>query len=70
MYDKNEQAILGGGTADDGVAYRLRIEREESGKSSATDIEQMRIFNEAELNADLTVPEPELTEVKTYYRKR
>lgn len=35
-----------------------------------TDINQMPIFNEAEALADLTDPEPELTEVKAHYRKR
>ena len=35
-----------------------------------SDIEQLSIFNEAEANADINAPEPELTEVKTHYRKR
>lgn len=35
-----------------------------------TDSDQLSIFNEAEANADFTIPEPEITEVKTHYRKR
>jgi len=38
--------------------------------SEQTNTAQLSIFNEAELTSDLTVPEPELTEVKTHYRKR
>lgn len=34
------------------------------------DGDQLSIFNEAEANANLTIPEPEITEVKAHYRKR
>lgn len=32
--------------------------------------DQLSIFNEAEAGADLSIPEPEITEVKAHYRKR
>ena len=38
--------------------------------SENTTDNQISLFNEAELNADLAVPEPELTQIKTHYRKR
>lgn len=38
--------------------------------SEQTNVLQMSLLNEAELTADLTAPEPELTEIKTHYRKR
>ena len=38
--------------------------------SEHTTDNQISLFNEAELNADLAVPEPELTQIKTHYRKR
>ena len=38
--------------------------------SEQTNVLQTSIFNEAESIADLTTPEPELTEIKTHYRKR
>ena len=38
--------------------------------SEQTNVEQMSLFNEAEAPADLTAPEPTLTEVKAHYRKR
>jgi transposase len=38
--------------------------------SEQTNVLQMSLFNEAESTADLTAPEPELTEIKTHYRKR
>ena len=38
--------------------------------SEQTDDKQLSIFNEVESNFDTTAPEPELSEVKTYYRKR
>jgi transposase len=41
------------------------------GKSSEqTHVEQINLFNEAEASADLAAPEPSLTKVKAYYRKR
>lgn len=38
--------------------------------SEHTTDNQISLFNEAELNVDLAVPEPELTQIKTHYRKR
>jgi transposase len=38
--------------------------------SEQTDSAQLPIFNEAELNADLTASEPDLTEVKAHHRKK
>lgn len=38
--------------------------------SEHTTDNQISLFNEAELNADLAVLEPELTQIKTHYRKR
>lgn len=41
-----------------------------STSSEQSFMDQISLFNEAEVMADLTVPEPFLTEVKAYYRKR
>jgi transposase len=49
---------------------RLVRHKQYGTSSEQTNTEQMTIFNEAESNADLIVPEPELTEVKTHYRKK
>ena len=38
--------------------------------SERTDALQLSLFNEAETDADPTLSEPELTEVKAHYRKR
>ena len=38
--------------------------------SEQTPLDQLSLFNEAEAAADLTAPEPEITEVKAHYRKR
>src|SRR5690554_2954832 len=49
---------------------RLSKHKQYGASSEQTDLNQMSIFNEAESNADLTQPEPEITEVKTHYRRR
>ena len=41
-----------------------------SSEKSEYDFAQLSIFNEAELFADVNVPEPELVEVEKHYRKR
>ncbi len=38
--------------------------------SEQTNTDQMCLFNEAEASADLSAPEPELSEVKKHYRKK
>ncbi len=38
--------------------------------SEQTDSNQISMFNEVESTADTSQPEPELTEVKTHYRRR
>ena len=38
--------------------------------SEQTPLDQLSLFNEAEAAADLTAPEPEITEVKAHYRKK
>lgn len=48
---------------------RLAKHKQFGASSERTDDVQMSIFNEAESSADLAVPEPELTKVKTHYRK-
>src|SRR5690554_3670874 len=50
--------------------YRLAKQKQYGASSEQVDANQMSIFNEAESTADLTQPEPEITEVKTYYRKK
>ena len=41
-----------------------------SSSEKSDDNSQLSVFNEAESLADMTIPEPELTEVKSHYRKR
>ncbi|HAQ40613.1 MAG TPA: IS66 family transposase [Clostridiales bacterium] len=41
-----------------------------SEKTSQEESDQISIFNEAEVESNLTVPEPELEEVKAHYRKK
>ena len=50
--------------------FRLAKHKQFGTSSEQTDSSQMSIFNEAESNANLIAPEPELTEVKTHYRKK
>ncbi len=49
---------------------RLAKHKQFGVSSEKTDDIQLTIFNEAESSSDMTMPEPELTEVKTHYRKR
>ncbi|MFA6851317.1 MAG: IS66 family transposase [Selenomonadaceae bacterium] len=49
---------------------RLAKHKQFGVSSEKTDNIQLSIFNEAELSSDMTMPEPELTEVKAHYRKR
>ena len=49
---------------------RLAKNKQFGVSSEQTNVIQMSIFNEAESTADLTLSDPELTEVKTHYRKR
>jgi transposase len=49
---------------------RLGKHQQFGASSEQTDAAQMSVFNEAESMADLAIPEPEIIEVKTHYRKR
>lgn len=49
---------------------RLTKQKQFGASSEQTNATQLSIFNEAETDADLAVPEPELTVVKAHYRKR
>lgn len=49
---------------------RLAKRKQFGVSSEKTDDMQLSIFNEAESSADMTRPEPELSEVKAHYRKR
>ncbi|HOV25734.1 MAG TPA: IS66 family transposase [Pseudobacteroides sp.] len=49
---------------------RLAKHRQFGASSEQTSVEQINLFNEAEVTADLAAPEPSLTEVKAHYRKR
>ena len=50
--------------------FRLSRHKQFGSSSEQTDIEQLSLFNEAEQTADLSAPEPEITEVKAHFRKR
>src|SRR5215469_13785716 len=52
--------------------FRLQKHRQfgASSEKSEYDLNQLSIFNEAEVTADTTVAEPELVEVEKHYRKR
>lgn len=49
---------------------RLGMHKKYGASSEQADLNQVSIFNEVETTADINIPEPELTEVKSYYRKR
>ena len=49
---------------------RLSKHNKFSTSSEKIDENQLSIFNEAETNVAPVLPEPELTEVKAYYRKK
>jgi transposase len=50
--------------------FRLSKHKQYCTSSEQSFVDQMNLFNEAEVTVDLTAPEPTLTEVKTHYRKR
>ncbi len=50
--------------------FRLSRHKQYGTSSEQSLFDQMSLFNEAEVTADLTVPEPTLTEVKSHYCKR
>lgn len=49
---------------------RLSKHRQFGTSSEKSEYDQLSIFNEAEITADTTVPEPELVEIEKHYRKR
>jgi len=49
---------------------RLAKHKQFGVSSEKMDDTQLSIFNEAESNADMAIPEPQLSEVKAHYRKR
>jgi transposase len=49
---------------------RLTKHKQFGASREKTDSFQLSLFNEAESIADMTVPEPKLTQVKSHYRKR
>lgn len=49
---------------------RLAKHKQFGVSSEQTNVDQMDLFNEAEVTADLAAPEPSLTEVKAHYRKK
>ena len=50
--------------------FRLAKHKQFGASSEQTNLDQLYLFNEAEQSADLTAPEPEITEVKAHYRKK
>ena len=50
--------------------FRLAKHKQFGAPSEQTNLNQLNLFNEAEQTAALTVPEPEITEVKAHYRKK
>ena len=50
--------------------FRLLKHKQYGASSEQHSAEQMNLFNEGEATAELSAPEPPLTEVKTHYRKR
>lgn len=50
--------------------FRLSKHRQFGVSSEKSEYDQLRLFNEVETTADANVPEPVLTEVAKYYRKR
>ncbi len=49
---------------------RLSKHKEYGASSEQSNINQMNLFNEAEVSADLKAPEPSVTDVKAHYRKK
>ena len=50
--------------------FRLSRHKQFGASSEQTDSGQLSLFNEVEQTADLSTPEPEITEVKAHYRKK
>ena len=50
--------------------FKLAKHKQYGTSSEQTENMQLSIFNEAESNFDISVPEPKLSEVKAHYRKR
>lgn len=50
--------------------FRLLKHKQFGTSSEQTDLDQLRLFNEAEQVSSLASPEPEITEVKAHYRKK
>ena len=50
--------------------FRLNSHRQFGASSEKSEYDQLNMFNEAEVTADVNVPEPELVEVEKHYRKR
>jgi transposase len=50
--------------------FRLAKHKQFGVSSEQTNLDQLYLFNEAEQYTDLTAPEPNITEVKAYYRKK
>jgi transposase len=50
--------------------FRLSRHKQYGASSEQSSGEQINIFNEAEAFADISTPEPEITEVKSHYRKK
>lgn len=50
--------------------FRLLRHKQYGASSEKSDSDQINIFNEAEAFSDLSVTEPEITEVKSHYRKK
>jgi transposase len=50
--------------------FRLAKHKQFGASSEQTHLNQLYLFNEAEQSANLTAPEPEITEVRAHYRKK
>ena len=50
--------------------FRLLKHKQFGTSSEQTDLDQLRLFNEAEQVSSLASPEPEITEVKAHYLKK
>jgi len=50
--------------------FKLLKQKQYGSSSETIDSDQLHLFNEAEVSADFSKPEPKLTEVKAHYRKR
>jgi transposase len=50
--------------------FRLAKHKQFGASREQTHLNQLYLFNEAEQSANLTAPEPEITEVRAHYRKK